>query len=326
MSKSYIELINRFWTADDTVGGISQYSAKLYFYILRSCNEHFWKLPVSHSDRFLADKLGMSVNTLRKSKQELTEYGLLTYKVPEKQSKNIMGQTRFYIPTVSPHDTVGVKKRGSTVSLDDTVEDVTVSPDDTVQDLEENEPYHHVTQTVSPHDTVEVPTVSPGDTKNKTILKTEDITTIPNGIVVPKAKKSSKKKKEKSSAGAVVKISTPHWEKCVETWFGFYEGHFGEKPTFSGSAPRDLQTILNGLQKKAEERNYEWTEQQAVSSLTVFLQCAMKADRWLKENFLLLNLNRQFDKIIQHAKSSRAKGSVGAGLSYISEIYNDAGQ
>lgn len=90
---------------------------------------------------------------------------------------------------------------------------------------------------------------------------------------------------------------TKHWQQLVETFFSFYEKKFdGEKPSFDGSAPRDLKSIAEVLEKRAQAANVEWTEENAIIRLNLFLDAAYKVD-WLRDNFLLFNLNRQKDKI-----------------------------
>lgn len=90
---------------------------------------------------------------------------------------------------------------------------------------------------------------------------------------------------------------TKHWQQLVETFFNFYEKKFdGEKPSFDGSAPRDLKSIAEVLEKRAQAANVEWTEENAIIRLNLFLDAAYKVD-WLRDNFLLFNLNRQKDKI-----------------------------
>lgn len=95
----------------------------------------------------------------------------------------------------------------------------------------------------------------------------------------------------------VKKPVTEHWQKLVETFFTFYEKKFdGEKPSFDGSAPRDLKSIADSLKKRANDSGLEWTEEIATHRLDKFLDAAFKVS-WLQDNFLLFNLNRQKDKI-----------------------------
>lgn len=95
----------------------------------------------------------------------------------------------------------------------------------------------------------------------------------------------------------------PFWAKVVETYFSFCMDKFGENPSFDGASPRDLGMLMDAIQKKAEEKQMVWTEELAVKSLSVFLEFSFK-DRWLQDNFLLFNLNRQKDKIFFNIKSA----------------------
>lgn len=93
-----------------------------------------------------------------------------------------------------------------------------------------------------------------------------------------------------------------HWQKIVSTYFEFCREKFGENPSFDGCCPRDLGMIIDAIEKKAVEKNIEWSESTAIKSLNIFLDYSFK-DEWLQKNFLLFNLNRQKDKIFYKIKS-----------------------
>lgn len=100
----------------------------------------------------------------------------------------------------------------------------------------------------------------------------------------------AKAKKEK-------KPPEPFWNEQVGVYFDFTKGKFHDvPPSFDGSAPKDLKTILETLRKRAEEKNIEWTHEVATTRFRHFLEWAYM-DRWLSENWLLQNINRQKDKI-----------------------------
>lgn len=100
--------------------------------------------------------------------------------------------------------------------------------------------------------------------------------------------KLKKEKKEK-------KIE-PHWSDMVAVYFDFTKSKFHDIPSFDGSAPRDLKNIIESLRKRAEDKNVEWTKEVAIVRFRHFLEHAYM-DRWLSENWLLMNINRQKDKI-----------------------------
>ena len=95
---------------------------------------------------------------------------------------------------------------------------------------------------------------------------------------------------------------TEFFNELVSTYFQFYEKKFGLRPSFDGSAPRDLKCIIEAMKKKSEEKNVAWTSVIANAMLLKFLEVAFN-DSWLKDNFLLFNLNRQKDKIFLKIKS-----------------------
>lgn len=99
----------------------------------------------------------------------------------------------------------------------------------------------------------------------------------------------AKAKKEK-------KQPEPFWQDMIAVWFNFCKEKYNDVPTFDNSAPRDLKNIIQALRKRAEDKGIEWTQEVAIMRFRHFLEhCWM--DRWLSENWLLMNIMRQKDKI-----------------------------
>lgn len=105
----------------------------------------------------------------------------------------------------------------------------------------------------------------------------------------------------KTTKSKKVKVPEPYWNDLVSLYFSFCSKHFHDIPTFDGSQPRDLKSIVVALRKKAQHDEKEWTKDLAERMLTVFLVFANQ-DRWLHQNFLPFNLNRQKDKIFYNIK------------------------
>lgn len=94
------------------------------------------------------------------------------------------------------------------------------------------------------------------------------------------------------------KPTTEFWQKLITVFFDFCREKFERSPSFDGAAPRDLKMIVEYIKKiTVEDDEVEWTENVATERLHQFLTAA-HMDKWLRDNFLLLNLNRQKDKII----------------------------
>ena len=102
---NYIKLINQFWQCNNELP-IGTTATALYFYLLKVCNSLGWKQPFRHSDRYISNQLGISVNTVRSAKTRLVELGLIEYKSPEKASRGINGLTNYQILTISNFDSV----------------------------------------------------------------------------------------------------------------------------------------------------------------------------------------------------------------------------
>lgn len=95
----------------------------------------------------------------------------------------------------------------------------------------------------------------------------------------------------------------PYWNEFVEIWFNFCREKFSEPPSFDGSAPRDLKSIIKTLHERAIKSNVEWTLNVAQFRFKNFLDFAYQ-DYWLKNNWLLSNINRQKDKIFFNIRAA----------------------
>lgn len=93
---NYIQLINLFWLADK-VCQFSGNESKLYFGLMDKCNRLQWKNPFGESERYLAEQLGMSVNTIRHARKRLIQSGLIIVTMPEKGSKSVNGQAFYFL-------------------------------------------------------------------------------------------------------------------------------------------------------------------------------------------------------------------------------------
>jgi hypothetical protein len=99
----------------------------------------------------------------------------------------------------------------------------------------------------------------------------------------------------------------PFWNEMVAVWFNFCEEKFNEKPTFDGSAPRDLKGIVSTLRTRAEKSGLMWSLSLAQLRLKNFLLFAYQDSEWLRKNWLLSNLNRQKDSIFFNLAKSTTK-------------------
>jgi hypothetical protein len=97
----------------------------------------------------------------------------------------------------------------------------------------------------------------------------------------------------------------PHWQNLVDAHFDFIKAKFpGEEPSFAGRDPKLFKQLVHLLKKRAEKKQQEWNEKNAVASLNYYLQLAF-SETWLQQHFLLKNLVEQFDAVYQRAISSK---------------------
>lgn len=99
----------------------------------------------------------------------------------------------------------------------------------------------------------------------------------------------------------------PYWSDLVGVYFDFCKSKFSEIPSFDGSAPRDMKMLIETLRTRAEQSSIEWTHETATIRFRHFLEYCYQ-DRWLQDNFLLSNINRQKDKVFFKIAQQRANG------------------
>lgn len=114
----------------------------------------------------------------------------------------------------------------------------------------------------------------------------------------------AKAKKEKKP-----KFIEPHFKECVEVWFNYCREKFDENPSFDGSSPRDLKSIIASLRERAEKSQIEWSLLTAQQRFHSFLNYAWQ-DNWLSKNWLLFNINRQKDKIFYNIRAAIKKQPI----------------
>lgn len=144
-------------------------------------------------------------------------------------------------------------------------------------------------------------------TKTKTETKTKIQTEIKKKKVAPAEPSPAqriKQVREKIKKEAVIEEPEPFWQSLVEVWFDFNRKEFGDEPSFQRDEPKILKRIIQLLKKRAATKNEPWTEETAPVRFKNFLDKAFK-QKWLNENFLLSNLEKQFDKIILIAKDKK---------------------
>jgi hypothetical protein len=130
---------------------------------------------------------------------------------------------------------------------------------------------------------------TPEETK---LTRVETTKTLPEK---QESKEKESKENRKYSSGA--DAPRAHWNLIVEQWFLFNQEKFGEKPSFAGADPRHLKKIIDIIERRAMDKNIQWTEQYAIKRFKDFLSKAYQDD-WLSKNFLLRHLENFIDKII----------------------------
>lgn len=280
MAVTQFELSRQYWDfAYDNPELVTATHAALYFYAIEVCNRLGWKdkfgLPSENSMSALGIK---NHHTYNRYFNDLVKWGFfkLIEKSKNQHSANIIAMPKNNTP-------LGI---APSKALDRTI----ISHDKNCHCTP------HGTYHGTPHSTCHI---------DKPLTSNHKPQTITDSNESGEAKKNKKSKAEKET--------TPHWQILVDVWANFYEQKKGEKPTISGSALKDLKAILKNLENRSHARGKVWTHETAAATFTAFLEHAYKLD-WIPNNFLLSNLNRQFDKIITSKNGTANSNSKTAGV------------
>ena len=90
-----------------------------------------------------------------------------------------------------------------------------------------------------------------------------------------------------------------HFKLLTDIYFEFYKSMFNFEPTFSQVDGKMIKEIEAKIINICNQKGLTLTEKIITSSFSKILDYASK-DKWLKENFLLKNINSQFNKIINY--------------------------
>lgn len=110
---------------------------------------------------------------------------------------------------------------------------------------------------------------------------------------------SKKSEKQVGKKNKAEEPAEPFWNQLVDVWFSFGEKKFGERPSFDGQDPKIFKRIVKRLRSRAEMKNELWTAVTAPERLQKFLDVAF-SEPWLSQHFILSNLEKQFDIVIQN--------------------------
>lgn len=100
----------------------------------------------------------------------------------------------------------------------------------------------------------------------------------------------------------------PFWDAIVKVWFDWYAAQrIGEKPDFTGSAPKDLKAIVKKIKVKCIEHNLSWTEENAVRTFNQFFNLCLKY-QFTSDKLMLSLFNKYFQEITTNGKSKPTKG------------------
>lgn len=100
---NYIELINNFWKAD-TEHSFTGNETKLYMYLLHTSNSLGWKNPFRLSYRQIELGSGLSVNTVKTTRNRLKQAGMIDFTEGRKGNPRDFGNKTVYAIRLSEFD------------------------------------------------------------------------------------------------------------------------------------------------------------------------------------------------------------------------------
>lgn len=127
----------------------------------------------------------------------------------------------------------------------------------------------------------------------------------------PQADAPRKKKEDDFS-------TIPFWKAFVETWDGFYQLKTAEKYLYAKKDFGCLKNVYQFLQKRSEQKKFDFTEENLVNAFQFFLKAAYEKDDWLRRNFSIPNILSQFNQIAKdngQPGSAKAKQPTGGSVS-----------
>lgn len=163
-----------------------------------------------------------------------------------------------------------------------------------------NESYLLIPQETIPKPSISVP------------LSVDNVGMMPVLTTQKKRKERKLKENNKPSQKAPVvnrSLNQKIWEGLIQTWVDFNLQKFKEKPSFTATDGKKLKSIAEKLQKRAVDKNQPWSIQDAGAKFLMFLNDAYACNDWLAKNFLLKNIDSQFDAIVmdQAGKATKAR-------------------
>ncbi|HRC03200.1 MAG TPA: hypothetical protein PLJ18_12155 [Niabella sp.] len=100
-----------------------------------------------------------------------------------------------------------------------------------------------------------------------------------------------------------------YWKKFVEKWEKWYLEKFQSNYNYQAKDFACLKKIHLFFKKRAESKNFEFTEENLLAAFDFFLKKAWEKDDWLKNNFSIPNLLSQFNQIANNNGNSKTTGS-----------------
>ncbi len=141
------------------------------------------------------------------------------------------------------------------------------------------------------------------------------------GVIPLKFSTNFFEKKEKKVAPQKRKrgLATMYWQPLVKIWFDLYAelipappGEEKAKPCFDTVETAQMKIILKELRKRAEDRDLEWTEEEAKKRWEAFLRYAW-TDDWISKNFMLRIISTNKTKIFNQQITPKKNGKKFSG-------------
>ncbi len=301
---NYITLINQFWVLHKEHSFTANETA-LYFGILDICNELRWKNPFSQSNARFCSKLGLSEPTFLRARNALKQNGLINF-------KSEVGRRHSTVYEIKYQKNFSIYE-GISESISESIS-VSISEGNCSEKAFDYN--KHKTKLKKTKLTNDKSLVIAAPENLADFFKAEEEETFERKKSSAKKKKadtssfasmseSVQASKDKAKLGKVsgATASIPYGLAMERQWLSFYRSKFGFKPTYGKTQALSLDAIIKGLKQRSVDTKAKWTKGLAFEWFEDFLNRAY-ADKWLGTHFLLSNLERQFDLILNNESPS----------------------
>lgn len=133
--------------------------------------------------------------------------------------------------------------------------------------------------------------------------------------------KSKSHSPEKS--GAKQKSEFIFWKSFLSVWNEWYKTKFNGSYAFLEKDFAHLKKIYKFLERRSNEKKFEFTEENLLAAFKFFIDKAWEKDNWLRQNFSIPNVLSQFNQIANGNGQTNSKTSNKSDSQHLRQQVNE---